>query len=58
LAWAYVLELGVAKHSLGYLTPQIPNADTDTELFDIVPAQSLVELVGLLLRIGIPKDSY
>lgn len=39
---------GTAKHSLGYPTPQLPNATPETQLTEIVPAQTLVELVNKL----------
>ena len=37
---------GVAKHSVGYPTPQtVANLSAETQLFDISSAQTTVELV-------------
>lgn len=40
---------GAAKHSLGYPTPQLPNATPETQLTEIVPAQTLVELLDWII---------
>ncbi|TGO09882.1 hypothetical protein BTUL_0151g00240 [Botrytis tulipae] len=43
------LVYGVAKRSLGYPTPQLPNATPESQLTQIVPAQTLVELLDWII---------
>ncbi|KAI9646006.1 hypothetical protein NHQ30_005444 [Ciborinia camelliae] len=55
LALIFVIGMGIcliygaAKHSLGYPTPQLPNATLETQLTEIVPAQKLVELLDWII---------